>query len=163
MTISHRIDHYLKTHDVNYEVIHHTPTRSSVQNAIAAQIPLNAIAKAVVVKDQVNNYTMAVIPASRRLDMHQLEEITDSRLQLATEHDLARRFSECETGAIPPLGPAWNMETVWDTQLSHTPDLFFEAGDHENLLHVTRQDFVALMEGSPQEAISYTGSGKSIS
>ncbi|WP_461536521.1 aminoacyl-tRNA deacylase [Spongorhabdus nitratireducens] len=161
MTISHRIDHYLKAHDVDYEVIHHTRTRSSVQNAIAAQIPLNSIAKAVVVKDQVNNYTMAVIPASRRLNMHQLEEITDSRLQLATEHDLARRFSECETGAIPPLGPAWGMETIWDSQLSQTGDLFFEAGDHENLLHVTQQDFIALMEDSQQEAISYTGPGKS--
>ncbi len=157
MTISPRVNHYLQEHGVKYEVLHHSPTRSSVQNAIAAQIPLNAIAKAVVLKDQVDNYMMAVLPASRRLNLHQLEEITESRLKLANEHELAKRFSECETGAIPPLGPAWGMSTFWDSQLGHNADLYLEAGDHESLLHISKDDFVSLMEDSPQEALSYTG------
>jgi len=43
------------------------------------------------------------------------------------------------------LGPAYNLETIIDETLAEQPDIYFEAGDHEQLVHVSGETFETLL------------------
>jgi Ala-tRNA(Pro) deacylase len=43
------------------------------------------------------------------------------------------------------MGPAYGLETVVDDVLAEQPDIYFEGGDHEQLIHVSAEAFHALL------------------
>jgi Ala-tRNA(Pro) deacylase len=55
-------------------------------------------------------------------------------------------FEDCELGAVPPLGLAYGMTTVIDDSLADQPEIYFEAGDHEQLIRINREEFMILMD-----------------
>jgi Ala-tRNA(Pro) deacylase len=46
---------------------------------------------------------------------------------------------------VPALGEAYNVPMLVDESLLRLPDVYFEGGDHEDLVHVAGDDFRALM------------------
>jgi len=125
----------------------HPHTESSHETAEAAHIPEDHIAKAVVVKDA-SDYAIVVIPASNWLKMDSLRRELNRDLHLATEDEIAELFDDCELGAVPPLGPAYGIETLLDESLTSLADVYFEAGDHVQLVHLSGEDFQALLSGA---------------
>ncbi len=151
MSIAPKIDQYLQSNNIPFDTISHPPSHSSVQSAIAAQIPLSNVAKAVILKDDVDNYLMAIVPASSRLQMKQMKEITDCQLKLASEMELSQQFRDCQKGAIPPIGDAYEMDSIWDNKLSELPDVYLEAGDHETMIHLTKEAFQHIIANHPHD------------
>ncbi len=47
-------------------------------------------------------------------------------------------------GAVPPLGDAYGMATLVDDMLTEKPEIFFESGDHEELVGMSSVDFMRL-------------------
>jgi Ala-tRNA(Pro) deacylase len=107
------------------------------------------LAKSVVLEDE-QGYLMVVLPSSRRVDVGELQRQLKRNLGLASESELAQLFADCEIGALPALGPAYGMETVVDDAIAEQPDIYFEAGDHEQLVHVTAEVFQTLLGDSVQ-------------
>ena len=97
---------------------------------------------------------MAVVPATHRVDLSEFAGRAKCTVHLASEDDAARVFSDCERGAIPPLGPAYGVETIWEDSLMAQPELYFEAGDHEHLVRVKAKDFIKLLPNCPHGQIS---------
>ncbi len=124
----------------------HPHTESSHETAKAAHISENYIAKAVVVMD-VSDYAIVVIPASNWLKMDYLRHELNRDLHLAAEDDIAGLFDDCELGAVPPLGPAYGIETLLDESLTSVADVYFEA-NHELLVHLRGENFRALLSGA---------------
>ena len=93
------------------------------------------------------DYTIVIIPASRCLRMDDLRRELGRDLQLATEEEVAQLFNDCEPGAVPPLGPAYGVETLLDEVLNSLDDVYFEAGDHEQLVHIRGEGFQGLLRG----------------
>ncbi|MCW7553264.1 YbaK/EbsC family protein [Endozoicomonas gorgoniicola] len=149
MSIADRVHHLLEEEHIPYDTLQHTTSHSSVQTAIAAQIPLNSLAKAVILKDDLNDYLMAVIPSSNRLQMRQVQNFLDRPVKLASETDAQKPFSDCQFGAIPPIARAYEMSMIWDDRLSQVPDIYLESGDHETLLHIDQEGFQQLIKGTP--------------
>ena len=89
-------------------------------------------------------YVMAVLPADRRVHLGALREQLGRRMGLATEQELGTMFQDCTLGAVPPVGEAYGIETVVDDELSEGGDVYFEAGDHEELVHLPREAFLLL-------------------
>lgn len=147
MTIAATQQRYLIQRKAEYDLMLHPHTSSSHETAEAAHIPDDHIAKAVVVKDE-SDYVIVVIPASNWLNMDRLRNELNRDLHLATEDELAELFDDCEPGAVPPLGPAYGIETLLDNALISLSDVYFEAGDHEQLVHLRGQDFKALLSGA---------------
>ena len=88
---------------------------------------------------------MVVLPADRRLDLVELQRQLKRNLQLASEYELGNLFNDCEIGALPALGPAYGLETLVDDTIAEQSEIYFEAGDHEQLIHVSAEVFEALM------------------
>jgi Ala-tRNA(Pro) deacylase len=97
---------------------------------------------------------MAVLPASHRLDVDAIEEQLGRSLAIAREDGLAGVFRDCEPGAMPPLGKVYGVEAVVDEDLLRADDVYFEAGDHLALVHVSGLDFLKLMGDAPLASIS---------
>ena len=90
---------------------------------------------------------MVVVPADHWVEVEHLRKELNRDLHLATEEDFASLFSDCEAGAVPPLGPAYGIETFLDEALSSLANVYFEAGDHEQLVHISGEEFRALLGG----------------
>ncbi len=146
MVISATIERYLIQHRVDYELVPHPTTYCSHDTAKAAHIADDHIAKAVIVKDE-QGYAMVVIPASHWLKLEALQQEADRDFVLAAESDATKLFPDCAPGAIPPLGPAYDLETFMDERLTSLANVYFEAGDHEDLVHVNGDAFHTLLKG----------------
>lgn len=144
---------FLESHDVPCEIMSHAHTATALESAVAAHVDADSMAKAVVVGDE-RGLMLAVVPASHLLKIKRLREATGRRLHLITEREFAARFPDCEIGAIPALGKPYGMEMIWDDCLAENSEIYFEAGDHESLMHMACKDFVDLVGDSQHGRIS---------
>ncbi len=147
MSIANRVLHHIAQHDLYWEPVLHGASRSSMEAAHLAHVRPDRFAKAVVLEDD-GGYVMAVIPADYRLDLDGLNAFMGRELTLASERELGQLFSDCSPGAVPPLGEAYGVPTVWDDGLGYVPDVFFEGGDHRTLVHMNGAAFAELMRSA---------------
>lgn len=144
MPIAQTVAGFLQAQRVPYEVIMHPYRETSREVAASAHVPPERVAKAVVLADR-RGYLMAVIPGDRHVSLEDLWKRLGRRLALAPEPRLHPVFRDCESGAIPPLGPAYGMETIMDDSLVGQPEVYFESGDHRGLIRVSGDEFLALL------------------
>jgi len=144
MAIASTVSNYLRAQDVEYDVLTHPHTATSGESAQAAHVPGSRLAKSVILEDE-QGYLMVVLPSTRQVNMQELHRQLNRNLVLATENELGGLFADCEIGALPPIGSAYGVETVVDDTLAEQPDIFFEAGDHEQLIHVSAETFQTLL------------------
>ncbi|WP_017941611.1 MULTISPECIES: aminoacyl-tRNA deacylase [unclassified Thioalkalivibrio] len=148
MSISRTLNDFLDEHAVTYQLVHHPHSDSASRTAEAAHVPGDAVAKAVLLVEEGGRYRLAIVPATRRVKLGQLHRLLGEHVGLATEDEVAQVFADCERGAIPALGPAFGLETLVDESLLQQRDVYFEAGDHESLVHLREADFLYLL-GQP--------------
>ena len=146
MSIPETVNSYLIDHNVHYELVRHPISYSSRETAMAAHVNEDHIAKAVIVKDA-KGYAMVVLPGSDSIKLHGLQQEINRDFELAKEQELKKLFSDCQTGAIPPIGQAYGIETYLDERLNSLANIYFEAGDHENLVHIHGDEFHELFKG----------------
>ncbi|MDH4324997.1 MAG: YbaK/EbsC family protein [Betaproteobacteria bacterium] len=150
MNIAPSVQHYLSAQQIEYEVVPHPRTVSSSGTAHAMHVPGTRLAKAVVVKDN-KGYVVAVLPASHHVALPQLgAALRRDALRLASEAELQDLFTDCALGAVPPLGAAYGLPMIVEEALAEQPDVFFEAGDHEHVVHVTRSAFMRMTKDAPR-------------
>ena len=100
-----------------FEVIPHRQAYTSVDKARALGIEVDEVLKTLAVRTG-SGYALAVIPASRRLDLHLAREaLGDSRARLASEEELGRDFPDYELGALPPLGALLHAQVYVDPEV----------------------------------------------
>ena len=144
MTIATTLENYLRYMQVPFEVLPHPKAMTSLRTAQAAHIPAHQMAKAVVLEDEMG-YMMAIVPADRRVHLGALREQLGRTMGLATEPELGAMFKDCALGAVPPLAAAYGIEAVVDDELREGSDIYFGAGDHEDVVRMRRDDFLRLL------------------
>lgn len=153
MAIASTLRNYLHEHDVQYELVNHSHSQTALESAHAASVPGRQVAKAVVLKDN-DGFVVGVVPSNRRLDLEQVNRKLGRQLELADEKELTELYEDCEPGAVPALGDAYGLDVIWDDHLSSIAEVYIEAGDHENLIHLKGADFAALMADKAHGGIS---------
>ena len=154
MPIAASVQDYLRREGVQYNTIVHSHTLDSARSAQAAHVSGDRLAKCVLLEDD-TGYVMAIIPASHRLDLQKVRRELHRELGLASDCELSELFVDCEPGAIPPLGGAYGIDVIVDRSLADAPDVYFEAGDHSSLVHVSGRDFLKLMANAPERYFSH--------
>ncbi len=145
MNTSTRFTRYLTEKDIPYQEVEHDYSNSSVGTAITANISLDKIAKAVLLKNHEDRRLMAILPADRKISISALNDSLHGRYQLVKETELYQVFSDCCIGAIPPAASAYNINMVCDQELDKLSKVYLEAGDHETLLCLNQGGFHQLM------------------
>ena len=144
MAIAITLKKYLEDSGIEYELIKHDYAATSMHSADKAHISGENIAKAVILYDG-EDYIVAVVPATHQVQLGKLHKQFDRYMSLASESELHELFDDCSVGAIPPLGNAYGMDVMIDNHLDNCDDVYFEAGDHTDLVHVSGFDFRNLM------------------
>lgn len=147
MSLAETVRRYLTEHQVEFEPIPHPKTASSRETAHAAHVREDHVAKAVIIKDN-QGFAMVVIPGSNWVKLEAINRELGRNFELAQEAEAEALFSDCHPGAMPPLGPAYGIETYVDEQLLSLANVFFESGDHTHLIQVNGQAFHELLKGT---------------
>ena len=146
MAIAPKVLHFLEEKGIHFELVAHPRTYSSHDSAVAAHVEDDHLAKAVVLRDDAG-YLQFVIPASQWLKLHGVRDAFARPLDFAEEDELDGIYEDCASGAVPAVGQAYGVETGLDNSLTTLANVFFEAGDHEHLVHVSGDQFAELMQG----------------
>ena len=136
---------YLEEQQVPHEVVEHRTTYTAAAEARAAGVPADDATKTIALRDG-GGYRIAVIPASKRLDLEKAREVLGDRsLRLATEEEMASAFGAFEVGALPPFASEQVPELV-DVRLLYRKRVLCAGGDHRHGLVVDPRDLVRLAE-----------------
>jgi Ala-tRNA(Pro) deacylase len=147
MAIAKRLQWYLDAKGVAYDVRPHPHSSTSLETAREAHVPADQLAKPVLLEDE-RGYVMVIVPASHRIELERLNAQLERQLSLAREREITELFHDCEPGAMPALGSPYRVPTVYDDALAAAPEVWFEGGDHEDVVHLRGGDFLRLLEGS---------------
>ena len=154
MAVATSVSQYLSHQGLPVHTVSHHNTRSAFDTACAAHLPADQVAKAVVLKDRLGHFTMAVIPASHKLRIMSLNLLLHKQLQLADEQELNRQFTDCQPGAIPPMAMPYRMDWVVARELSQQPTVYCGSGDHGILLKFNHRQFQQLIANTVSAEIS---------
>jgi Ala-tRNA(Pro) deacylase len=141
-----KLKEFLDTRKIKYVVISHSPAYTAMEVAQSAHIPGKELAKVVMVMLD-GKTCMAVMPATRKLDLERLRQSADaSEARLANEDEFRQLFPECETGAMPPFGNLYGMDVYVSAQLAEDREIAFNAGSHTEVIKLDYADYERLVQ-----------------
>jgi Ala-tRNA(Pro) deacylase len=149
MAIPMSIRQFVEKSGVAFTPIHHRPAFTAQQEAAATHVPGRAWAKTVVcVVD--GRPILAMLPAHYMLDLEAVRDMLGAReVRLATEHEIAAFYPDCETGAMAPFGPLYGQPVYMEEALARDPEITFHAGTHVDAMRMRFSDFVRLVKPIP--------------
>jgi Ala-tRNA(Pro) deacylase len=143
MAIAPTLAKYLAAKKVEYHVLAHEPTQSSMRTAEASHISGDCLLKGVLLRDEIG-YTLAVLPASHHIRLGDLKRQLGDDVELASEREVQELFEDCVHGAVPAVGECYGLDLVVDDGIEAQPEIYFEGGDHATLVHMSRAQFAGL-------------------
>ena len=143
MAIAISLKQYLGSQKIDYDSVTHRRTACAARSAAASKIPLDQMAKGVVLNSR-SGYVLAVVPASRQVQLDKVGKCIEQPVSLASEDELVSLFPDCEPGAVPAVGAPYGLRMVMDEFLEKQTDIYFEAGDHRTLVHLDGDGFARL-------------------
>lgn len=148
MAMMERLKQLLDSSHVPYELHQHAQAYSAAAVAAADHVPCSEMAKVVLLRAG-DHYVMAVVPASRRIDLARARDaVEEPALDLASESEIVHLCPDCEMGAMPPFGNLFGIPVWVDDALGRESETVFNAGNHRETVHMAYADFVRLAKPS---------------
>lgn len=156
MAIAKQVATYLQKMEADFKVVVHPHSNSSMDTAERAHVPGDALAKGIALKED-DGYLLVVLPSDYHVELKSLQKQLQQEVEMVDESELSKLFPDCELGAVPPLGIAYGIKTLWDpeTTLGRLDQIFFEAGDHQHLIQVSGEQFHELMATAERSGFSH--------
>jgi Ala-tRNA(Pro) deacylase len=110
-----------------------------MRTAEASQIPGERLGKGVVLRTEHESHgdcfgqpshgsqVLALLRASHRIHLRDLEAYLDCDVVLANEHEIEKLFEDCLPGAIPPIGEYYGLDVIVDESVAGQPEVYLEA------------------------------------
>ena len=156
MAIASKLEKYLQQRGIEYRMSTHPHSSYSMETAEKAHVRGDALAKGVLVKDD-DGHLLVVLPADYTIELDSLRRLLGQAVSIVEEASLAEVFNDCELGAVPPIGMAYGLKTLWDpdSSLGNQDEIFFEAGDHQSLVQMSGEQFHELMAPAERGTFSH--------
>lgn len=156
MKIASKLEDYLQQREIEYEIVTHPHSEHSMDTAEKAHVSGDALAKGVLTRDD-DGYLLVVVPADFHIELDTLQRLLRQQVSMVDEPALAEVFGDCEPGAVPPIGMAYGVKTLWDPEssLGKLDEVFFEAGDHQTLVRLSGEQFHELMAPAERGRFSH--------
>ncbi len=151
---ANKVRAFLDSRGVKYVTIRHSPAFTSAEVAASAHVAGRDFAKTVMVWIG-GHLAMVVLPASRRIVLHDLRELLESpEARLATEAEFRDDFPDCELGAMPPFGNLYGLPVYVAASLAMEKEIAFNAGSHTEIIKMAYADFEDLVKPTVLEFIT---------
>ena len=136
---------FLDSRNVKYISIRHSMAFTASEVAESVHVKGRDFAKTVIVQID-GAMAMVVLPASRRLVLHDLREMLGiDHVRLASEAEFKDVFPDCELGAMPPFGNLYGMPVYVAASLTDETEIAFNAGTHSEVIKLAYEDFEQLV------------------
>jgi Ala-tRNA(Pro) deacylase len=146
--VTERLERWLSECGVEFRLIEHAPVFTSEEAARVRGTPIDAGAKALVLRADDDRAIQVVLPGSRRVDNARLRAIVGSRtLRFATPEELDR-LTGCAPGAVPPFGNLFGLPVLVDEALAAREEIAFNAGSNAVSIAMRCGDFLRLSGAS---------------
>lgn len=134
---------YLEDRRCRFERVPHQPTYSAQRMAHELHVPGREVAKTVLLRaDGDYEFVVAVLPANKNIDVERVSKLLGgSKVELATEFDIAAHCPDCEFGALPPFGSRYGMKTIVDVDLAEDTEIVFESDTHHEAIRMRFDEF----------------------
>lgn len=137
---------FLDSRGVKYVSIRHSPAFTAPEVAASAHVKGRDFAKTVIVMIE-GAMAMVVLPASRRIVIHDLREMLGTEhVRLATEAEFKGLFPDCDVGAMPPFGNLYGLPVYVASSLAMESEIAFNAGTHTEIIQMAYDDFEDLVK-----------------
>lgn len=137
-----QVTEHLTAQGLPYEVLHHDPTDTAHDEAVALGIDPHLVAKTVLL-DVRTGHAFAVLPADCRLDLDMVRTALNSRhVHVASELELKRDYPEFEPGALPPLGALVHTPLIVDPSIIGQKEIVFAAGAKTESVRMRTEDLL---------------------
>ena len=139
------IKNMLEKRGVAYEELHHRVAFTAQQVAQSEHVSGHCLAKVVIAMADGRPVEL-ILPASRRIALDRVRRLLGADVvRLASEAEMDQIFTDCETGAIPPLRHWQDVTVMMDASMAGAQDLVFQAGTHEDAIRLKFQDWLTLV------------------
>ncbi|MGE4350141.1 MAG: HDOD domain-containing protein [Candidatus Berkiella sp.] len=142
--IAAKLKRFLLSHRVDYRLYCHSRTYRLEECAKKHGISASAFSKTIIVKDK-KNYWGVVLPLHCEIDFPKLNNLLKREVYVVCHEEADKLFDDCEPLSHPPLGSAYHLDMVVDTNLLNNKTIFFEAGSHASIIGLEKSDFCYLM------------------
>lgn len=144
MTLSRKLQRFLDSAHVSYEVLHHPEAYTAQEIAGVQHVPGRNVMKSVILNVD-GKKMMFVLPAIHLLDLSKLKNMLNANnVSLATEEEVAQLFPDFEIGAEPPLKDLAGVPIWLDSSLQTTEDIVFNAGTHTDMVRMKTDDYLTV-------------------
>ena len=145
MTTLRRCLKYLDSRHVRYAHTTHSAAYTAREVAAREFLTPHQIAKTVVLMG--DGYLFAVIPGDRHVSIEKMRLVTGvENARIASEGELFLLFPNAELGAMPPLGPLFDIPVYLDREFEEEEFIVFNAGTHRDVIHMRMRDFISLVK-----------------
>jgi Ala-tRNA(Pro) deacylase len=156
MVACYRALEVLDINKIHYSLIRHRESSSSHSTAVASIIPKKKLVKAVILKDEFQQPIMALLSANQKINLRHLNHTLNRRFALINEDELNVIFHKSTPGAIAPIADAVYMDSIVEQSLVDLQEVYMEAGDHINLIHMDAVGFRKLIGESKKASFAET-------
>lgn len=144
MAINERLRREIQRLGIRYQLLQHHEAFTSQQVAQSTHVAGRLLAKPVILRGEDGVYAMAIVSAGEHVDLAAIPHRGSERARLADEIELAKLFPDCEVGAMPPVGRLYGLPTYLDEEFRRHAEIYFQAGNHHEVVHMKFADFVRL-------------------
>jgi Ala-tRNA(Pro) deacylase len=134
---------FLTDHQVSFETIYHAPAYSAQKRAKYLHTPGKQVAKCVLLVGA-SGYMLAVLPASRQIDLERLSAQLGETVRIAEDQEISWVFRDCEWGVVPPFGNLYGLSTILDESFDRSALLVFEGHLHAESIKLRCSDYETL-------------------
>jgi Ala-tRNA(Pro) deacylase len=134
---------FLADRRVPFETIFHAPAFSAQTRAKYLRVPGRQVAKCVLLNGPAG-YVLAVLPATRQIDLGALGLELGGPLRVAEDAEVAGVFRDCEWGAVPPFGTLYGVPTILEHSFDPEAVIVFEGNLHVEAIRMRCRDYEGL-------------------
>ncbi len=132
---------FLKSRNVNFDVINQYDLSHE-------SVPREHLAKPLLLKNQFNQYVMALLPSDRTFLQNALSDFKYCDYDLLDERAIDSLLLAGEQGVRPSITADISIELLVDPELLLGDEVYVESGDHASVLKLSMKDFKYLLQGA---------------
>ena len=130
---------WLASRAIEHDVHDHEEAFTARQTARAEGVDPRTFAKVVAVRTDDGQTVLLVLDVTDHVDLRKAREaLLADDVRLLTEAELAALAPDCEAGAMPALGPLFDLPMVADRAIREDAAVSFNAGTHRCAVRVDR-------------------------
>ena len=145
MKISDKVRKHLIASGGKYGMRSVQPLDDVCATAESAQIPVEHLAKAVILKSG-KAFLMAVIAADKSLDIEKLNGLFKRKFSICGDDELSALLPDGNVDWFPPVAEPFGMRSIVDKSLLDLDEIFFATGIAGYFIRASKSDFASLQK-----------------